>query len=37
VPACPVAAIYTLDETPAKWASFIARNEQYYRTEGAVQ
>jgi ferredoxin len=31
VPACPVEAIFSLDETPSKWTSFIGRNEQYYR------
>ena len=31
VPACPVEAIFSLDETPSKWTSFIATNERYYR------
>jgi len=31
VPACPVEAIYALDETPEKWASFISVNAQYYQ------
>jgi NAD-dependent dihydropyrimidine dehydrogenase PreA subunit len=30
VPACPVEAIFALDETPRKWASFIDKNRQYY-------
>ena len=30
VPACPVEAIFSLDETPHKWAGFIARNADYY-------
>jgi NAD-dependent dihydropyrimidine dehydrogenase PreA subunit len=30
VPACPVEAIFALDETPYKWAGFIARNAEYY-------
>jgi NAD-dependent dihydropyrimidine dehydrogenase PreA subunit len=33
VPACPVEAIFSLDETPNKWASFIARNADYYRAQ----
>jgi ferredoxin len=31
VPACPVEAIFALDETPEKWANFIAVNAQYYQ------
>ena len=31
VPACPVEAIFALDETPEKWESFIPVNAQYYR------
>ena len=31
VPACPVEAIYSLDETPQKWASFIHLNANYYQ------
>ena len=34
VPACPVEAIFSLDETPRNWAGFIARNADYYRAEG---
>src|SRR5512138_1798786 len=34
VPACPVEAIFSLDETPNKWAGFIGRNADYYRAEG---
>ena len=30
VPACPVEAIFTLDETPQKWVGFIDRNREYY-------
>jgi ferredoxin len=30
VPACPVEAIFSLDETPHKWADFIPRNASYY-------
>ena len=31
VPACPVEAIFSLDETPEKWASYIPVNAQYYQ------
>ncbi len=31
VPACPVEAIFALDETPQKWESFIPVNAQYYQ------
>ena len=31
VPACPVEAIYSLDETPHKWANFIHLNAAYYQ------
>jgi NAD-dependent dihydropyrimidine dehydrogenase PreA subunit len=31
VPACPVEAIFALDETPGKWASFIRTNADYFR------
>ena len=34
VPACPVEAIFSLDETPKKWAGFIGTNADYYRAEG---
>jgi hypothetical protein len=30
MPACPVEAIFALDETPHKWSSFIDKNRQYY-------
>jgi NAD-dependent dihydropyrimidine dehydrogenase PreA subunit len=30
VPACPVAAIFVLDETPRKWDAFIGKNRDYY-------
>jgi ferredoxin len=30
IPACPVEAIFSLDETPRKWAAFINRNAEYY-------
>jgi ferredoxin len=32
VPACPVEAIFSLDETPEKWAHFIPKNAEYYQT-----
>ena len=31
-PACPVEAIFTLDETPQRWAGFIATNREYYES-----
>ena len=31
VPACPVEAIFALDETPEKWASFIPVNAEYFQ------
>jgi ferredoxin len=31
VPACPVDAIFSLDETPAQWTGFIRQNADYYR------
>ena len=34
VPACPVEAIFALDETPHKWADFIAKNAEYYDGRG---
>ena len=33
VPACPVAAIFALDETPRKWDAFIGKNREYYVRE----
>jgi NAD-dependent dihydropyrimidine dehydrogenase PreA subunit len=30
VPACPVEAIFALDETPEKWKSFIPVNAEYF-------
>jgi len=30
VPACPVQAIYSLDETPGKWADYINLNAQHF-------
>ena len=30
VPACPVEAIFALDETPRQWDGFITRNRDYY-------
>ena len=30
VPACPVEAIFSLDETPHKWSGFIGKNRGYY-------
>ena len=34
VPACPVEAIFSLDETPRKWSAFIDKNRAYYDTRG---
>jgi NAD-dependent dihydropyrimidine dehydrogenase PreA subunit len=31
VPACPVEAIFALDETPQKWTSFIAVNADFFQ------
>ena len=31
VPACPVEAIFALDETPDKWKSFIPVNAQFFQ------
>jgi ferredoxin len=31
VPACPVQAIFALDETPENWKNFILTNAQYYQ------
>jgi len=31
VPACPVEAIFSLDETPHQWSSFISKNSEYYQ------
>ena len=31
VPACPVEAIFALDETPEKWKNFITVNAQHYQ------
>ncbi len=31
VPACPVEAIFALDETPEQWTRFIPLNAQYYQ------
>jgi ferredoxin len=30
VPACPVEAIFALDETPRQWTPFIRKNAEYY-------
>jgi ferredoxin len=32
VPACPVEAIFALDETPDKWKGFIPRNAAFYQS-----
>ena len=32
VPACPVEAIFSLDETPGKWGHYISANAGYYQT-----
>ena len=31
VPACPVEAIFALDETPEKWKEYIQLNTDYYK------
>jgi ferredoxin len=31
VPACPVEAIFALDEVPDKWQSYIAENADFYK------
>ena len=31
VPACPVEAIFALDETPDKWKEFIPTNAEYFQ------
>jgi NAD-dependent dihydropyrimidine dehydrogenase PreA subunit len=31
VPACPVAAIFVLEDLPEKWASFTEKNAQWYK------
>src|SRR5678810_1105681 len=31
VPACPVEAIFALDETPEKWVSFIGVNAEFFQ------
>jgi ferredoxin len=31
VPACPVEAIFALDEVPDKWKGFIEKNAAYYQ------
>jgi ferredoxin len=31
VPACPVEAIFALDEVPEKWKSYIAENTAYFK------
>ena len=36
VPACPVEAIFALDETPDKWQNFIETNAQYTRSDGRL-
>jgi len=33
VPACPVEAIFPLDETPRQWSAFISKNSEYYVRE----
>ena len=30
VPACPVDAIFSLDETPHQWSGYIRKNADYY-------
>ena len=31
VPACPVSAIFSLDDLPEKWANFTPVNADYYQ------
>ena len=31
VPACPVEAIYAMDEVPDQWQSYIEKNAQHYQ------
>jgi ferredoxin len=31
VPACPVEAIFALDETPDKWKDYITKNAAFYQ------
>ena len=31
VPACPVEAIFALDEVPEKWKSYISENADYFK------
>lgn len=31
VPACPVEAIYALDEVPDKWKDYIGQNQAFYK------
>jgi hypothetical protein len=31
VPACPVEAIFALDEVPDKWKSYIQTNTEHYQ------
>jgi ferredoxin len=33
VPACPVEAIYALDEVPEKWRDYIDNNTTYFKQE----
>lgn len=33
-PECPVTAIFTADDTPDKWRSFIEKNADYYKLSG---
>jgi ferredoxin len=33
-PECPVTAIFTADDTPDKWRSFIDKNADYYKQSG---
>jgi Fe-S-cluster-containing hydrogenase component 2 len=33
-PECPVTAIFTADDTPDKWRSFIEKNADYYTLAG---
>ena len=31
VPACPVEAIFALDEVPDKWKDYITKNTEYFK------
>jgi NAD-dependent dihydropyrimidine dehydrogenase PreA subunit len=31
IPACPVSAIFALDDLPAKWSAFAEKNASYFK------